>query len=103
MPKVYMIFTEDVRDQEGMETYGRAAVASMAGSGVSVLAVDTQPRVLEGAWHGNRTVILEFESAEAARAWYESPAYEKAKPLRLAAADTNAAIISGLETPQPQG
>ena len=38
---------------------------------------------------------------EAARAWYESAAYQEAKPLRLAAADTNAVIVSGFEKPPP--
>lgn len=33
----------------------------------------------------------------AARAWYNSPAYQDAIPLRQAAADSNAAIISGFE------
>jgi uncharacterized protein (DUF1330 family) len=42
-----------------------------------------------------QTVVLEFESVEAARAWYESEAYQKAAKLRQAAADCNAVIISG--------
>jgi uncharacterized protein (DUF1330 family) len=35
---------------------------------------------------------------EAARAWYESDAYARAKPLRQAAADCNVVIVSGFET-----
>lgn len=95
MPKAYVIFTEAVNDPVGMQEYSRAARPTLAQPGVSVLAVDPQPEVLEGTWHGNRTVILEFESVEAARAWYTSPEYEEAKPLRHAAADSNAAIIVG--------
>jgi uncharacterized protein (DUF1330 family) len=45
--------------------------------------------------NGDQTVVLEFESVEAARAWYESEAYQKAAKLRQAAADCNAVIISG--------
>lgn len=62
-------------------------------------AIDAQPRVLEGEWHGSRTVVLEFESVAAARAWYESEEYQKAIPLCRAAAKTNAVIISGLPEP----
>jgi uncharacterized protein (DUF1330 family) len=40
-------------------------------------------------------VVLEFESVDAARAWYGSEAYQKAAKLRHAAADCNAVIISG--------
>jgi uncharacterized protein (DUF1330 family) len=32
---------------------------------------------------------------EAAQAWYRSPGYQAAIPLRQAAADTNAVIVSG--------
>lgn len=93
MPKGYVILTEAIRDPEGMKAYGQAAGAAMAG--VGVLAVDTKPHVLEGDWHGDQTVVLEFDSVDAAREWYESEAYQKAAKLRRQAADTNAVIVSG--------
>ena len=70
MPKGYVILTEAIKDPEGMKAYGRAAGAAMGG--VKILAVDTTPETIEGSWHGDQTVVLEFESVEAARAWYES-------------------------------
>lgn len=99
MPKGYVIMTEDIRDPAGMEAYERASAPTLATTGASVLVVDAAPQVLEGEWHGDRTVMLEFESVEAARAWYESAAYQEAKPLRQAAADTNAVIVAGFEMP----
>jgi uncharacterized protein (DUF1330 family) len=93
MPKGYVILTEAIKDPEGMKAYGRAAGAAMGG--VKVLAVDTAPAVLEGAWHGDQTVVLEFDSVDAARAWYESDAYQNAAKLRQAAADCHAVIVSG--------
>jgi uncharacterized protein (DUF1330 family) len=62
---------------------------------VNILAVDTRPETIEGTWHGDQTVVLEFESVEAAHAWYESEAYQNAAKLRHEAADCNAVIISG--------
>jgi len=102
MPKGYVILTESVRDPAGMDAYSRAAGPSMAEGGASVLAAHGRPQLLEGEWHGDRTVVLEFDSVEAARAWYESETYGRAKPLRHAAADTNAVIVSGFEMP-PRG
>jgi uncharacterized protein (DUF1330 family) len=99
MPKGYVIFTEAITDAAGMEAYGRAARAATAGSGATVLAVDGQPELLEGEWHGNQTVVMEFESTDAARAWYNSDAYQEAARLRQAAATTNAVILSGFEMP----
>jgi uncharacterized protein (DUF1330 family) len=99
MPKGYVIMTEAIRDQSGMDAYGSACMPSMIEAHARPLVVDAAPQVLEGEWHGTRTVIVEFESVEAARAWYESDAYATAKPLRHAAADTNAVIVAGFEMP----
>ena len=93
MAKGYVILTEAIKDPQGMKAYGKAAGAAMGG--VNILAVDTAPKVLEGNWHGDQTVVLEFESVDAARAWYESGAYQKAAQLRQAAADCNVVIVAG--------
>ncbi|MBK3565105.1 DUF1330 domain-containing protein [Streptomyces sp. MBT62] len=102
MPKGYVILTESIKDPAGMDAYSRAAGPSIAQGGASVLAADGRPQLLEGEWHGDRTVVLAFDSVEAARAWYDSEAYGRAKPLRHAAADTNAVIVSGFDLP-PRG
>lgn len=94
MAKGYVILTEAINDPEGMKAYGKTATAAMGGA--TILAVDTAPKVIEGAWHGDQTVVLEFESVDAARRWYESEAYQKAAKLRQAAADCNAVIVAGL-------
>jgi uncharacterized protein (DUF1330 family) len=52
--------------------------------------------VLEGEWHGDRTVIIEFPSVEAARDWYNSPEYQAVIGQRLAAAESNAVILGGV-------
>jgi uncharacterized protein (DUF1330 family) len=99
MPKGYVIFTEAIRDPDGMNAYGRASGPTIGEHGAKVLAVDEHVEVLEGQWHGDRTVVLEFESVEAARKWYTCDAYQAAIPLRQAAAESNAVIISGFEIP----
>ncbi|OHV39144.1 MULTISPECIES: DUF1330 domain-containing protein [Pseudofrankia] len=95
MPKAYVVFTEAINDPDGMAEYGKLAGASFAGVAARPLAVGPATEVLEGEWHGDQTVILEFDSVEEAKAWYTSEAYAKAIPLRQAAADCNAAIITG--------
>lgn len=94
MPKAYVIFTEAIHDPDGMRAYEAASTPPLLGSGARVLAVDPG-RTLEGTWHGDRTVLLEFDSAEAAQDWYDSDAYRAAMPLRHAAATTNAVILTG--------
>lgn len=94
MPKAYVLVTEDIHDEEGMKAYVAKAAPTMAGA--RVLAFDSAPQVLEGEPLGGRIVLLEFESADAARAWYESPEYQAAIPLRQAAADSSGVLVTGL-------
>jgi uncharacterized protein (DUF1330 family) len=93
MPKGYIILTEDIKDPAGMAEYGKLAMQAMGGA--TVLSVDRKPVVLEGAWHGSQTVVLEFESVEAARDWYYSDTYQAAAKIRQAAAECNGVIVSG--------
>lgn len=93
MPKGYVIITEDIKDPAGMAEYGKLAMKAMAGA--TVLSVDTKPAVLEGQWHGSQTVVLEFESVDAAKEWYYSDAYQEAAKIRQGAAECNGVVVSG--------
>ena len=98
----YVILTEAIRDHGGMAAYSKLSSPSIVQAGARVLAV-AEPQVLEGEWHGHRTVVLEFESVEAAQTWYESEDYQKALPLRQAAADCTAVILEGFGRPASAG
>jgi uncharacterized protein (DUF1330 family) len=93
MAKGYVILTEDIKDPAGMAEYGKLASQTMANA--TVLAFGPPAETLEGQWHGTQTVLLEFESVEAAKEWYYSDAYQEALKLRQAAADSNGVIVSG--------
>jgi uncharacterized protein (DUF1330 family) len=51
--------------------------------------------VIEGSWPGT-VVIIEFPDADAARAWYASPAYRAILPLRTTNIDGDAIIVDGV-------
>jgi uncharacterized protein (DUF1330 family) len=91
--KGYVIITEDIKDAAGMAEYGKLASQTM--STAKVLAFGPAAETLEGEWHGTQTVLLEFESVEAANEWYHSDEYQAAAKLRQAAADCNGVIVSG--------
>lgn len=93
MAKGYVIITEDIKDPAGMAEYGKLAMKAMGGT--TILSVDHKPEVIEGKWHGHQTVVLEFESVEAARDWYYSDAYQAAAKVRQGAAECNGVIVSG--------
>ena len=94
MPKAYIILTEDIKDMAKFGEYGKLAAGAMGGA--TLLAFDPAAEAIEGEWHGPQTVLLEFESVDAAKEWYYSDAYQAAAKVRQEAADCNAAIITGL-------
>ena len=53
--------------------------------------------VLEGDWPQRRRVIIEFPSMEAARAWWDSPEYEKPKAMRRAASNGRLVLLEGFD------
>lgn len=93
-PKGYVIITEDIKDPAAMAEYGKLAMKAMAGA--TILSYEQNPTVIEGQWHGTQTVMLEFESVDAAKKWYYSDAYQEAAKVRLGAAECNGVIISGM-------
>jgi uncharacterized protein (DUF1330 family) len=99
MPKGYVIFAETVNDQAGMDAYQQKAIVSLIQAGGRPIVVHDDAEVLEGQWGGSKTVVLEFDSVDAARAWYQSPDYQAAIPLRRAAANSNVVIVGGFEMP----
>jgi uncharacterized protein (DUF1330 family) len=50
---------------------------------------------LEGTWDGD-VVLIAFPSVAAARAWYDSPAYQAILPLRVDHAQSVTAIVEGV-------
>jgi uncharacterized protein (DUF1330 family) len=90
---VYFIVQEEIKDAAGMAAYGPLARAAASSGKVIAAGV---PTVIEGDWHGGRLVVLEFPDEAAFRAWYDSPEYQVALKVRLAATDSRAALIQGL-------
>jgi uncharacterized protein (DUF1330 family) len=99
MPKGYVILTVNINDQEAFQGYVEKATGTIMAQGGSAAVVDDAVEVIEGEWPWGRTVVLEFESVDKAREWYNSPEYQAVVGERHAAADANAVIVSGFEMP----
>lgn len=93
---VYFVVQEKVTDEAGLAAYGKAAGPTLQGVRGRAVAVDNDVKPIEGEWHGSRVVILEFEDEAAFREWYDSPAYQAALPLRLAATDSRGVLVKGI-------
>ena len=72
----------DVTDPAGFATYRELVAPTISAAGGRYRVRGGETRQLEGTYAPRRTVLLEFDSMEAALAWYESDAYAAAKALR---------------------
>ena len=92
----YFIFTkEKTLDQHAMDIYMQKVQATFAGHPVKILAAYGPHEVIEGeATEG--VVVAEFPSVEAAKAWYESPAYQEVRAHRFQGARYRAILVQGV-------
>ena len=92
----YAIFIRELtRNPAELQVYAGKAGETLSGHPVKVLAAYGMQEVLEGP-QAEGVVILEFVSMEAAKAWYESPAYREAREHRFLGADYRAILVEGV-------
>ncbi len=94
--------TEVIHSPERMAAHGAVSYDSLVEHNAKMLVVDPNYEVREGVWDkSSRLAIIEFESPEVARHWYESEAGQEAHKLRREAADCNVVIASGFVPQNP--
>jgi uncharacterized protein (DUF1330 family) len=93
---VYLIADIDVTDAAGFDEYRRQVPAIIAAHGGRYLARGGASEVLEGSWHPKRTVIIEFPSLDAFKAFWMAPDYQPLRELRERSATSNLVVIEGL-------
>ena len=92
----YVIVETDMHDPDRYERYKAASPGSVAAGGGRFVVRGGELAVLEGDWQPARLVVLEFESLEAAKRWYESESYQEVKKLRDGAASLRMVAVEGL-------
>jgi uncharacterized protein (DUF1330 family) len=91
----YVIAEVDVTDLTTMQKYGEKVPETLAPFNHHYLVRDGKPLSLEGE-PPKGIVVIAFDSAEKAREWYDSPAYQAIKPIRLSAAKSRIFIARGI-------
>jgi uncharacterized protein (DUF1330 family) len=95
MSKGYWIVSVNITDPEAYKLYVAANKAALDRFGGRFLARGGRHDVREGTGRA-RNVIVEFESYEQAVACYESPEYQAAVKLRVAASTAGFIIVEGV-------
>lgn len=97
MPKGYWVGHVTMSDVETYKLYQQANAAPFKEYGARFLVRGGAQEVREGQARP-RTVVLEFPTIEAAKACYDSAAYQAAKEIRDAVSEGDLVIVEGYET-----
>ena len=93
----YVIARIEITDPERYAEYVRQVPATIARYGGRHLARGGKTEALEGQLPGKRIAIVEFDSYERAKDWYESEAYRGPKALRQAASVSSLVLVDGVK------
>lgn len=90
-----IMIRDRMRNEDLFKEYGALARLARPETGMSPLAFYGAAQTLEGP-DADGVVILRFETMDAAKAWYDSEAYKKARAVRNQAADYRVILVEGV-------
>ncbi len=83
----------NVKEPEKLDEYVQKVAPIVEKFGGKYRIVGGRSTIFEGGWQPVYPVIIKFENAEKARAWYESDDYQPLRALRQSAVECNAVLI----------
>jgi uncharacterized protein (DUF1330 family) len=92
----FVIVDIDVTDPDRYEVYKQMAPEAVHLYGGRYIARGGAVETLEGDWAPSRLVILEFDSVEQAKAWWDSPEYRDARGIRHQSARSQMIVVEGM-------
>jgi uncharacterized protein (DUF1330 family) len=94
----YVIANVDIRDPAIYSEYVKLTPATVAPYGGRFIARGGKSERLEGDMPANRIVILEFDTYEQAKAWYDSENYRAARAVRQSASVGTLILVDGVKS-----
>jgi uncharacterized protein (DUF1330 family) len=95
MVKGYLVAHIRVHDKEGFEKFKEMSGPAISEYGGKVLVRNPSPDIREGGDSGV-AIVIEFESIQGARKFYESDKYNEARAVRELAAETDLILVEGM-------
>ena len=94
--KGYVIVEIEILDHQKFQKYRQMAASSIEQYGGRYIVRGGKIQSMEGDWRPERLTIIEFDSIEKAKAWYDSPEYAPAKEIRQEALRVRLLIVEGI-------
>ena len=92
----YVIVDVEVKDLEKYQEYRKLAPATVQAHGGKYLARGNKIEYWEGDWKPKYIALVEFESFERAKAWYESREYSSIRPVRQENTRSKMILVDGI-------
>jgi len=96
MPAYIVSEVSEVLDSALMEDYRRLSQAAIEQYGGRYIIRGGAGEPIEGHWPPERIVMVEFPTADQARAWYRSPEYAKALEISRVALKRKIILVEGV-------
>lgn len=93
----YVIANIEATDPRTYPSQPVSAADTIRRYGGRYLVRNGRAEVREGDWRIGRMIVIEFDSLEQAKRWYDSPEYAPVKALRLANAHSQVVFVEGVE------
>jgi uncharacterized protein (DUF1330 family) len=97
MPKGFLYAEFEVQDPAEFERYRERVAAVSARFGGRYVVRRSEPVVLDGEWSPKRLVIIEFDSPQRVREFYDSPEYQAILPHRLRSTNGHVLLLTGVD------
>jgi uncharacterized protein (DUF1330 family) len=92
----YLVVDIEITNPAQFEEYRKLAPAAIAKYGGRYIIRGGAYEVIEGNWKPQRVTVVEFESVERAKAFYNSPEYQTAIKARKGAANMKMLLVQGV-------
>jgi uncharacterized protein (DUF1330 family) len=95
MKKGYLIVRINIKNVELFQQYPPLSTKAVEKFGGKYLIRGGSFEIVEGQWPAERTTVVEFESFNKAKEFYNSLEYSEAKKVRQESTDTDFILIEG--------
>src|SRR3979490_2244588 len=95
MPRGYFLGEFEITDPAAYEVYRTKVPDIISAHGGRILVRGGDPQPFDGTVPQRRRVIVEFDSPEAVKTFYNSDAYQAVLPIRLNASNGFVCLLTG--------
>ena len=91
-----MIVNDEITDEGTFSEFRERVGATVEANGGRYLVRSGNAELIEGNWSPGRMVVIEFDDANAARGWLNSPEYTELKRIRQRSANASLILVEGV-------